>query len=318
MTSVRFVDPERIGGPPDDPTSNGLVTSPDDCEQVLAYQLLGDHGELLEEVSAEELLQTRLSTDTNELRGITWFAPLLEPLSAFEKWFDVELQARKLQASIVLWRKVNGSPLQVSHAVDAASSGGAEGADAVRRERWRAGTILTTSQGTDLQFLQPQTNFGDAVPLGRLLLLAIAAGAGLPEYMVACDASNGNFASTMVAEGPAVKLFESEQHFFADQWNRLWDKVLDLAVERGVLAEAIRQQVVPRWSFPQLVNRDRVQERTVDARLIEAGVLSRSEVARRDEVDPHVMREERANERDTEPAAMPTTAQNGGEQHAVG
>lgn len=47
------------------------------------------------------------------------------------------------------------------------------------------------------------------------------------------------------------------------------------------------------WSFPQLVSRDRAKERLADVRLMEAGVLSRAEVARRDRVDPNSMRRER-------------------------
>ena len=33
----------------------------------------------------------------------------------------------------------------------------------------------------------------------------------MPEYMLSGDASNANFSSTMVAEGPAVKTFEEMQ-----------------------------------------------------------------------------------------------------------
>ncbi len=166
----------------------------------------------------------------------------------------------------------------------------------VRKERYRPGTILTTSHSTDLEFLHPNTNFGDAVPLGRLVLLGIAAGAGVPEFMLSSDASNANFASTMVAEGPAVKLFESEQRFFANELEPLWRWVLEQAAEQGLLPSDVTRRVTPRWTFPPLVNRDRPQERLADAKLVELGILSRAEVARRDGVDPMVMTEERTRE----------------------
>jgi hypothetical protein len=45
-----------------------------------------------------------------------------------------------------------------------------------------------------------------------------------------------------------------------------------------------------------LVNRDRPRERLADARLCDAGILSKAEVARRDGADPELMRSERAEE----------------------
>lgn len=299
--TVRFVDPELIGSPNGAPDDDGLVSAPDDVETVLAYRRLDpSSGAEVEQIPAAELIHTRLGVDTNELRGVTLLAPVLDALCCFEKWLDTELQARKLQASIVLWRKVQGSPSQAAALADAAadSDGGS------RRERYRPGTILTTSHGTDLQFLQPHTNFGDAVPLGRLVLLSIAAGAGVPEFMLSSDASNANFASTMVAEGPAVKLFESEQQFFAAEFDRLWRWIMSEAIAQGFLPADFLDQVEPGWTFPQLVNRDRSKERLADVRLVEAGVLSRAEVARRDNVDPQTMQAELRDETGAPPSAL--------------
>jgi capsid protein len=298
--TVRYVDPEAIGPTADDPESEGILTEPDDVETVVAYLMLDPvTGELIDQIPAQELLHVRMHADSNERRGVTLFAAVLDSLANFDKWLDTELQARKLQSSIVLWRKVQGSPSQISASVDAAASSvAADPFGSVRKERYRPGTILTTSHSTDLEFLHPNTNFGDAVPLGRLVLLGIAAGAGVPEFMLSSDASNANFASTMVAEGPAVKLFESEQRFFANELEPLWRWVLEQAAEHGLLPGDVTRRVTPRWTFPPLVNRDRPQERLADAKLVELGILSRAEVARRDGVDPTVMTEERTREAD--------------------
>jgi capsid protein len=296
--AVRFVDPEIIGPTAAAPDSHGIVTAAGDVETPVGYLRIDPAtGELLEEIPAAELLHTKCGADSNQKRGVTIFLPLLDMLDSFEKWRDTELQARKLQASIVLWRKVHGSPSQAAALADGASFGTAgDVSGTIRRERIRAGTILTTSQGTELEFLQPKTNFGDAVPLGRLLLLSIAAGAGLPEFMLTSDASNANYASTMVAEGPAVKLFQSEQQFFADEFTELWRRVMLHAVELELLPAGAFQRLRPKWTFPQLVSRDRNEERQTDAKLVQARVLSRAEVARRDGVDPQAMRREMAEE----------------------
>ncbi|MBW3542541.1 MAG: phage portal protein [Planctomycetes bacterium] len=295
---VRFLDPETIAATPRHPDSEGILTEPHDVETPTDYLRVDPaSGELLEAIPAAELIHAKIGVDSNEKRGVTVFAPIVDALDRFDTWLDTELQARRLQASIVLWRKVQGSPSRVAAAADAAKFVSvSDSYGTVRRERFRGGTILTTSHGTELEFLQPDTNFGDAVPLGRMLLLCTAAGAGLPEFMLTSDASNANYASTMVAEGPAVKLFQAEQQFFAGELARLWRKVMAAAVAAGNLPSDFFARVRPEWTFPQLVTRDRPRERREDVRLIAAGVLSRSEVARRDGVDPEVMREERRRE----------------------
>ncbi|MBV12041.1 phage portal protein [Rubinisphaera sp.] len=204
--TVRFIDAERIGPSIDDPESQGIVTNQNDVEDVEGYILLHrDHGDVIQVIPADVVLHTRYGVDTNEKRGVSFFISILKPLEKFQEWQETELLARKLQASIVLWRKVQGGAAQANSLAENARSGtSVEVGGGVRQERVRPGTILTTSAGTEMQYLQPNTNYGDAVPLGRMMLLCAAAGAGIPEFMLTADASNGNYASTMVAEGPAV------------------------------------------------------------------------------------------------------------------
>lgn len=282
---VRFVEPAQIAATADDPESDGVLTQPGDIESPIAYvrqYITAAQQRRTERIPAEVMHHARCGADSNERRGRSVFAPVLQTLDVYDKWLDTELRARRLQASIVLWRKVHGSP-QVD---------GEAGADGVKRETVRPGTIVTTSPGTELEFLQPKTNFGDAVGLGRQLLLAIAAGVGVPEYMLTADASNANFASTMVAEGPAVKLFQSLQQWLADDLTRFWRWIMQDAVDAALLPRDTFDRIHVEWTFPTLVARDRPAERMADVALLDHGVLSRAEVARRDGVDPEQMERE--------------------------
>jgi len=292
--TVRFIDPETIGPTTDQPDSQGILTAPEDVETPLAYLRLDPaSGQLAEQIPASEILHTRIGVDSNQKRGVTIFAPLAAALDRFDGWLETELMARKLQASIVLWRKVQGSPSQAGSFADAAQTGSfTDTTGTTRHERFRPGTILTTSQGTELEYLQPNTNFEDAAPLGRMLLLCVAAGAGLPEFMLTSDASNANFASTMVAEGPAVKLFQSEQRFFAAEFTRVWRWVMSEAIRFHLLPDDFFDRVAVDWTFPKLATRDRPRERLADARLVDSKILSRAEVARRDDADPALMQSE--------------------------
>ena len=297
--TVRFIDPEQIGATTDQPDSEGIITQRHDVETPLYYlQIELGSGELLEQIPAVEMFHTRINVDSNQKRGESLFAPILSCLSSFNKWVDTELLARKLQASIVLWRKVQGSASAAANLAESAQSTSSRYmGESVRRERFAPGTILTTSGGTDLQYLSPNTNFGDAVPLGRLLLLCTAAGAGLPEFMLTSDAANANYSSTMVAEGPAVKMFQSEQNFFANEFTQIWRWVMREAIAQQLLPDDFLERYQPAWNFPQLVNRDRSRERLADTHMVDHQILSRAEVARRDGVDPHTMQAEIAREK---------------------
>lgn len=294
IARVRFIDPERIGPPAERPELvDGFQTDPNDVETVIAFARLNDAGTLAELIPAEQLLHTKIGADSNEARGVSFLTPLLGPLQHYERWLETELIARKLAASILLWRKV------------ADGSGGSFGDDAndsldiqrTNRDRFEPGSILTTSADTSLAFLNPQTDLRDSAPLGRMLLLAAAAAAGLPEYMLTGDASNSNYASTLIAEGPAVKLFMAQQRFYEVALSRVWWRVMQYASQTGLIPPEQLALIEPDWTFPQVVARDRPRERYADIRLVQAGVLSRAEAARRDNVDPSQMRSEIMAER---------------------
>lgn len=292
--AVRFLDPETIAATSEHPDTQGLVVDPDDVETPLAYLLVDlARGLPVEAIPAGEVLHTKINADSNELRGTSLFASLVAPLSRYEHWLETELVARKLQASVVLWRKVNDGPV----ASFGSSADDDLALEPAAQERFLPGSILTTDSTTDLQFLQPPSHIRDAAPLGRMILLSAAAGAGLPEYMLTGDASNANYASTMVSEGPAVKLFHSEQRFFAAELSRLWRWVMGEAIVQRLLPAGFLDAAEPDWTFPTLVARDRPRERYADVRLVRAGILSRSEVARRENVDPSTMRAELAAEK---------------------
>lgn len=277
--AVRFVEPEHIADERS-PETQGIHTDPADQETPVSYIHRG------EAIPAQEIIHSKINADSNELRGRTIFEPIIDTLGKYSDWLTTEIKARRLQASIVLWRKITGQDAaQFRRAADGASA-----------EPLRPGTILTTTPNTEMKFLQPDTNFADSLPLGSLLLRAIAAGQGMPEFMVTSDASNANYASTMVAEGPAVKLFQAEQRFFAEEFERLRRFVLGEAVRLGLLPPNFFNAIVPTWTFPDLVSRNRGYERQADVMLVQNKVLSAAEVARRDGVDPGIMRAEIAAE----------------------
>ena len=62
--------------------------------------------------------------------------------------------------------------------------------------------------GTDYEFPAAGIDAGRYVAVLQAELRAVASRLVMPEFMLSSDASNANYSSTMVAEGPAVKMFD--------------------------------------------------------------------------------------------------------------
>ena len=289
VPAARFLDPEEIGPTREHPDGLGVLTDPADAVTPVAYLRVDPGtGEHVETIPAGEVLHVKAGCDDCEVRGVSVLAPLIGPLTRHAEWLETELTARRVQASVVLWRRVKGG---AAGGWGDAADGELRGESAGRRT-FAPGSILTTPDTTDLEFLAPKSSFAEASKLGRAMLLGAAAGVGLPEFMLTADASNANYASTMAAEGPAVKRFAAEQRFFARALARLWALLAADAAARGAAPAAAVGGLEPQFTFAELAHRDRPAERGADVSLVGAGILSRAELARREGVDPQRMRRE--------------------------
>jgi capsid protein len=117
-------------------------------------------------------------------------------------------------------------------------------------------------------------------------LRAIASRLVMPEFMLTSDASNANYASTMIAEGPAVRMFERLQHEIIGEDRQLFKAVIQEAVYQGFLPEQAWQRVSIHAIPPMLAARDRLNEAKADAILYNLGVLSKETLAMRYGLDP--------------------------------
>jgi hypothetical protein len=112
--------------------------------------------------------------------------------------------------------------------------------------------------------------------IAQYVARAIAARWAMPEFMFTSDASNANYASTLVAESPFVKAREADQRFYGQAFVELLWKVLRLAHEIGRAFQNIEkfddlQQILELTATgPRVSNRDELQ--TVQRQQIEVGM----------------------------------------------
>jgi len=96
------------------------------------------------------------------------------------------------------------------------------------------------------------------VTIKQALLRTIGGTWCMPEYLISGDASNANYASTLVAESPFVKFCKMEQAWYGSYWVELYEKVLILL--GTVVAADLRGRISVQITFPVVEARDRPQE----------------------------------------------------------
>ncbi|HEX3598895.1 MAG TPA: phage portal protein [Lacipirellulaceae bacterium] len=276
LTRIRFVEPDQVGTPAtlaNDPSATfGIQSHSDDVENVLGYYVDGEF------VDAADIQHRRGNVDFNVKRGLPLYTPVRKNLRRAERLLRNMSVVAEIQSAIALIRKHRGASRSgieqfVANGADATTTNGTTGRTR-HYSQYGPGTILDAPAGLEYDFPARGLEAASFVAVLQAELRAIAARLVMPEFMFTSDASNANFASTLVAEGPAMKMFERLQMSMVEQDKLVMHRVIDNAVTVGKLPrnvhDFIHLQAVP----PSLHVRDQLQQAQVDRIAFNHGVLS--------------------------------------------
>jgi capsid protein len=261
MTHVRFVEPGQIATPTElsnNPAATfGILTDPDDVETVLGYFIDG------KPVPAEEIQHRKASVDANVKRGLPLFYPVLKNLRRAEKLLRNMSILAEVQSAIALIRRHPGTAgaaqqFAASQA-DLSMTSSAIG-KTTHFKRYPPGTILDVHAGVEYDFPATRLDASAYVGVLKAELRAIASRLVMPEFMLTSDASNSNYASTLVAEGPAVRMFARLQAQLVEEDLEVLHRVLDHAASVGRLPSDVRQRITIQAVPPSLATRDAWKE----------------------------------------------------------
>jgi capsid protein len=278
LTRVRFVEPEQVYTPKElarTPwASFGIQTEPDDVETPLGYYIDG------EPVEAAHIQHRKANVDANVKRGLPLYFSVRKNLRRVEKLLRNMSALAEIQSAIALIRKHrsvlrNGVEQFVA---DGSCVTGSASASTGGRTRYLShyapGTILDAPAGLEYDFPAAGVNASNFVTVLQAELRAIAARLVMPEFMFTSDASNANYSSTLVAEGPAVKMFERLQASLKNDDCRVMWQVIENAAVAGRLPRDVRRQVELQISLPSLHVRDQLRECQIERIAYEKGILS--------------------------------------------
>ena len=285
---LRFVEPGDVTKPNNDNDPNhswGIVTAPGDVEKVLGYLIAGEG-----EVPAEEIQHRKRGVDSNVKRGVPLFVPVEKNLSRAVRLQRNMSVVAEIQTAIAMIRKHGAGTAAtvqsfVDNKADATATNDVTG-KTTSFQKFNAGTILDTNAGTEYEFPASGINAANYVTVLEAELRSIASRLVMPEFMLTSNAANANFASTLVSEGPAVKMFQRLQWSTIEVDKKSLWMVLMAAAERGDLSSEVLEKVKIDVEPPRLESRDREKEVNADVALIREKVLSRKTAMIRHDLDP--------------------------------
>jgi hypothetical protein len=306
--TVRTVEPEHVRSPGDQSAhlSFGVETPEHDVQEALAYWIVEEPSLSWtpSRVPADEIVHIRFNVDRTAKRGYPTLIPVRRNLLRADKLLQNMSTLAQVQATFALIRKhkqYSASAVQTwqQGQADIAVSDPVSG-NTRYLQRYLPGTILDVPEQTDYEFPAARVPADSLVAVLQAELRAVAARLVLPEYMLTSNAENANYASTLVAEAPAVKHFERLQRQLARKFGdgryggaghcgALW-RVLEYAVEWGRLPPAVLRRVALHVEPPSPVARDKDKETARAEALNKAEVLSKSTWSKWEGLDPALER----------------------------
>lgn len=279
--AVRFVEPNHITTPPNHPEphySFGVETDPDDVLTTEAFWLKTSLESDFERVPADEMQHVKANVDQNVKRGLptTWaMREQLTDASALLKNISVTSQ---IQTSIALIRRHMGGTAAGALAGRASAATWTQQDPRTGKtdyyQKRKPGAIIDAPTNTEYDFPASGLDvekYGAGV---QAILRGAAARVCFPEFMFTSDASNANYASTMVSEGPAVRMFQRRQKVHREPDLAVLWKVLEYKAEAGLIDGNLLERVEIQTEPPTVNVRDEKAEAETNSILHDKKILS--------------------------------------------
>jgi hypothetical protein len=291
QTDIRFVWPEQIRQPPNSTSEQygyGVQTDPDDAEKILEYSVYPvDDEQTPDYVPADEMISVLCNVDTGVRRGIPDFcwgvADLLSAANGLEMAMG---EGSRLQASIAYIRQhTNATTSQIQSFVAADPTTTRKTDPFTGKDKYvknyEPGLIVDTNDKTT--FVGSPYNAGIAghLEVSKLMVRSACVAWNAPEWLGSADASNNNFASSLVAESPFVKQIKLMQQVYCEAFKCLFERVLHHAVEKGLLPLEVMDLLEVVVTLPDPESRNGLADAQQASIEIPLGVDSRQQYADR-------------------------------------
>jgi len=274
---VRFVEPGSVSTPLSQ-TGNknvrfGIEFDADDAETAVAYWVNG------ERVDAAEIQHRKANVDSTTPRGVPLlWGQRLHLRRANKNVLNISAKVDVVSSIALIRKHATGTRDGVQSSIEGKAIASRTEPGTTNRVNFRRGfspgTIVDVSGGVEYD-APPVDGMDNLISGVALNLRCIASRLVMPEFMVSSDASNANYASTMVAEGPSVKMFERLQKRQACWDLELLWAALEVAGVGSVME--LKKRFTITVGMPKIVSRDGLKDAQEKETYYNAGILSPQE-----------------------------------------
>jgi hypothetical protein len=261
----------------------------DDVARPLGFHAVFDNiGDQWDYLPANRIEQIKRNVCDQARVGVSDFLPVLSDLESEAKLRRNTAVGAAILAAIVGIRQHAEGATQST--VENMVSGSATGtyqkvlSDGTSRttqfQQVQPGTIKDIPKGMEW-LVGPMGTLNSPVyiEVGQYILRIVGGIWSMPEFLITGDASNANYASTLVAESPFVKYCEGEQGAYASSFERLIWKALAILCRMNQLGGCTWQQIVAMLEinaeYASPASRDKLQQAQANQILVDAGVMSK-------------------------------------------
>lgn len=307
IAEVRTIEPDYITEPsnkraledyldmPGIKWNYGVATQPGRPDRPLGYFCLweGRTGDW-DYIPAREMTHAKANVPRGVKRGFSDFYAAFQSIERSRKLLDNTLQGSAIQASIAFIREhvagttqgaIEGQRASASTGINllprSTSAGG--GSKQVRQERFYPGKVIDTV-GTQYKPgpLGSSTGIPMMVPIFQAAVRIVGVRWQMPEYMISGDASNANFASTMVSGGPFDRASQRRQATFKSVFGKVHWKALDICCKAGKFRQYgieklsdLKQVIDLNIEAPPAAVQDKLQTEEIAKLRSDGGILSK-------------------------------------------
>ena len=273
----------------------GVATERDDSSCVVGFHVLtGDTAHDWEFVPEAKAEFFKRNTTRNAKRGVSDLYGIFSELKNEARLSRNAVLGASVQAAIAWIRQhpPGVSPAQATSVGGTAAvgvtnlprkTGGTQQRNALK---YQAGSILDVPNGLEYKPgpLGAERNAGFDL-IGQRALRRIGQRWNMPESMISGDASNANYASSLIAEAPFVKARQADQVWYGTRFVSMLWKVIAMhwragAFERfGVSMEQLRRFIDIVVNYPSVESRDPLKIAQTAQVLDGLGVISPATIA---------------------------------------
>jgi hypothetical protein len=265
----------------------------DDATRPLGYHAVFDRtGDQWDYLPAQRVEHIKLNVGSTARHGVSDFFIVQKLIEQEAKISRNTAEGAAILAAIVMIREhaEGTSRSSVESMVSNSSTGTVSkytqnaGVRTAYQEQVRPYTIKDTPAGMK-SMLGPMGTLNQPIyiQVAQYLLRGIGLRWNMPEYIISSDASNGNYASSVVAESPFVKARENDQRTYGGHFERLIWKALRIYHDAGAFGplpfEQIVQYVKLKFDYPEVASRDKKEQAEVSQTLSDLGVISKRTIA---------------------------------------